>query len=135
MKKILIVICVFIISACSSDSNNTQSSLISGTWSYIVPATQCSESYTFNSDNTVRITALDEIIDGTYTFSSQTNSSNRHALSITTISDNQLPDCEGSNDDDSNLVLDIFVEFKTQTEMDWYVQSAGGDVLITLNKN
>ena len=135
MKKTLIVICTLILASCSSDNSAVQTVSIVGNWTYIVPATQCIESYKFNSDNTVRITALDEVIDGTYSISSLSNINGRPLLSILLLTDNQQPDCEGNNDDDSNSVLDVFIEFPIATAMSWYTQSVGGIEILTLSKN
>ena len=132
MKKTWIFIYVLIISACSSGSD-TQIPSIIGTWSYVVPNTKCYESLTFNTDNTIKISARDEIINGSYSYSSEANTSNRYFLTFTTISDNQLPDCDGNVDSDANFIYEVYIQFKTQTEIELYAQPIGGSVLLTLS--
>ena len=123
--------------ACSSDSGNStpQSASVVGTWSLIVPSVQCTETFVFNSNNTFSGTSLDEIFGGTYAFTAQANTSNRHAFSFTVTSDNQQFDCEGDNANDLGTVFNLFAEFPSANVMSWYLQSTGGSPEVTLNKN
>jgi len=137
--KYTLLTLVFLLSACGGGgggggSSTSQSASIVGTWSFIYPSIQCTETYTFNSNNTFSATSLDEIFGGTYTFTTQSNSSNRHDLSFTVTSDNQQFDCEGDNSNDVGLVINIFAEFPSTTVMNWYLQSSGGTPAVTLNK-
>lgn len=106
-----------------------------GSWSFIYPAEQCTETYIFNSNNTFKWRSLDEVVTGTYYFSPQANSSNRHPLSLEVTSDNQQFDCKGNNHNDVGLVVDIFAEFPSETVMNWYYESTGGSLIVTLDKN
>ena len=135
--KYTLLISVLLLSDCGGGgggSSTTQSASIVGTWSFIYPSIQCTETYTFNSNNTFSATSLDEIFGGTYTFTTQSNSSNRHDLSFTVTSDNQQFDCEGDNSNDVGLVINIFAEVPSTTVMNWYLQSSGGTPGVTLNK-
>jgi len=137
-KTIVLLISLFTISCTSTDNgsgNSTpQSSPIIGTWSFIYPSIQCTETYIFNADNTFSATSLDEIFSGTYTFTAQSNTSNRHPFSFTVTSDNQQFDCQGSNANNVGQVVDIFSEFPNSVTMNWYLQSTGGTPEVTLNK-
>ena len=137
MRKIIILILTLYVMACSSSdsgSSNTPNASIIGTWSFIFPSIQCTETYVFNSNNTFTANSLDEDFGGTYTFASTPNSSNRHAFSFTVTSDNQQFDCEGDNANDVGLVVDIFADFPSATVMNWYLQSSGDAPVVTLNK-
>ena len=135
MKKFIVLLFLLSIASCSSsDSSTPQSASIVGTWSFIYPSIQCTETYIFSSNNTFSGVSLDEVFDGTYTFAAQVNSSNRHPLSFTVTSDNQQFDCEGDNANDVGLVVDLFAEFPNATVMNWYLQSSGGSPVVTLNK-
>ena len=138
MKYLSILMFTLFITACSSSDNSDGSAdneSIVGTWSFTYPATQCVETYTFNASNSITITSLDEISTGTYFFDNTVNSSNRHSLSFTVINDNEQPDCEGNNINDVGRVVDVFAEFVTITEMNWYLQSSGGAPVVTVDKN
>lgn len=136
MKKIIVLlISLFTVACSSSDSGTLQSSPIVGTWLLIVPAVQCTETFVFNSNNTFSGTSLDEIFGGTYTFTTQANTSNRHTFSFTVTSENQQFDCEGDNANDVGTVFNLFAEFPSTNVMNWYLQSTGGSPLVTLNKN
>ena len=135
MKKLIVLLSSLLIVACSSsNSSTTQSSSIVGTWSFICPSVQCTETYIFNSNNTFSATSLDKVFGGTYNFTTQANSSNRYPFTISINSDNQQANCEGDNSNDVDLVADIFVDFPSDTVMNWYLQSSGGTPAATLNK-
>ena len=137
MKQLIAIIMALSLSACSSDSSNgaIENEAIIGTWSFIYPSVQCTETYTFSTDNTFTLTSLDEAHSGTYAFTNESNSSNRHSLSFTVTNDNQQADCEGDNINDVGRVVDIFAEFVTTNQMNWYLQSSGGIPVVTVNKN
>ncbi len=124
MKKLAVLLFSLLIAACSSDdgSDSTQSASVIGTWSLIVPAVSCTETFVFTSNNTFSGTSLDEVFAGTYVFTTQANTSNRHAFSFTVTSDNQQFDCEGDNADDIGTVFNLFAEFPSETVMNWYLQ-------------
>jgi len=138
MKYLSILLFTLFITACSSSGNNdgdADNESIVGSWSFTYPATQCVETYIFNTNNTITITSLDEISTGTYSFANAVNSSNRHSLSFTVLNDNEQVDCEGNNVNDAGRVVDVFAEFVTITQMDWYLQSTGGTAALTVDKN
>ena len=130
---------LLILNACGggggdSGSSTPQNTSIVGTWSFIYPSIQCAETYNFNSNNTFSATSLDEVFAGTYDLGTQANSSNRRPFTVSITSDNQQADCEGDNSNDVGLVADIFVDFPSATEMNWYLKSSGGAPWVTLNK-
>ncbi len=138
MKKLIVLLIssLFIVACNDNDNggNTPQATSIVGTWTLLHQAVQCTETLTFNADNTFSATALDEVVDGTYTFITQANASNRHSFSFTITSDNEQFDCEGDNANDVGLVVDVFAGFPGTGEMNWYLQATGGTAELTFNK-
>jgi len=134
LKKIIVLLISLLTIACSS-SDSVNIPPVVGMWSHTIPSVQCTETFTFNSNNTFSASSLDEISNGTYVFETQENSSNRHAFSFTVTSDNQQFDCEGDNTNDIGTVYNLYAEFPDTTVMNWYLQPTGGTPVETLNKN
>lgn len=135
MKKSLILMLSLMVASCGDSDDEDSSSSIVGSWSFIYPSVQCTETYVFESDSTFSATSLDQIYGGTYSLSSDVNSSNRQEFTVTITNDNQQADCEGDTESDVGVVADLYIEFVTSSEMVWYRESSDGEALLTLDKN
>ena len=138
MKKTIVIIFMIFLASCSSsdnDSVDTQTASIIGIWSYTYPSLQCTEIYTFNANNSFTIVSGGETVSGDYSFTSQKNSSDRHAITLNVKSDNQQFDCQGSNSNDIGVTIKSFLQFVNPSTINWYDQASGGTPLITTTKN
>jgi len=108
---------------------------IIGTWQYTYSGSeQCVETFQFNDDGTFEENSLDEVVKGSYTFEDTAVTGERHLLSMTFTSDNGMPDCKGSSEDDTGLKVTLYSNFTSETVIEWFEESKGGSSIVVLIK-
>ena len=134
MKKIaILVLIISCLYGCdSTEENNTDSyNTLIGTWKHTY-SNLCEETHTFSSSNNWRVTALNEISIGTFTFS-ENETDTKHSMLITVTYDNGLSDCNGNSSLDLGSVL-IYVKFPSSSIMEWYIDINSTTPNFTLEK-
>lgn len=140
IKKLCVsIITVLFIGGCSDSDGPGDVNKVTipgqyiGKWHYVYPTSQCTEEFIFNSGGTFTESSLDERQTGTFRATAP-SSSVRGELIVDILTDNNLTNCDGVVSDDSGTTFVVYVEFPSDSQMEWYIQSGGGAALGTFNK-
>ena len=129
MKKILLIITLFNLAACDSETTTTAPT-IEGNWTYTYTGSNCLETHSYNNGSYYG-TSLDEILTGVYQTGVTVNG--LIELQITFTNDNGLSDCLGLSQDDTGSISQLYYSV-TSTSLNYYVNSTDPAPAVTLTR-
>lgn len=108
----------------ANPSPETVSNSISGTWFYIYPENQCTETFTFSEDGAFEINSGEANISGRYTFDETVNKGERHSLELNFRNQNSGKDCEGEFQNIVGVNLTLFGDFLSAHHLELFEDEA-----------
>ena len=93
--SIAIILLFASLSGIAAGASSVPKHSIVGTWTFTIPAINCTETYSFRADGTASATSAEEIAESTYTISAEPSAGGTYKLVTTIVKDNGKKDCSG----------------------------------------